>query len=340
MKTAVAMINLSPSVPLDFDVPNRVWKGKDVSYAHLRVFGCRAFVHVPRDERSKLDSKTKQCIFLGSEDDEFGYRLWDPKEKKIVRSRDVIFFEDQTIEDFEQKEKTESTTFIPSNSNPIPTPQLPLMPANHGGDLQNDDNGGFLNEPLVGDVESTNDEIDIIPEQVMQEAPDEPQLRRSTRPRQPSTKYSPHEYVVLSPRNKMDAKASSGIQLPPGFRFHPSDEELIVHYLKNRVSSSPLPASIIAEIDLYKYNPWELPSLYILRFYWLYFSYMHLLYSNCPLTDTFSFKIEKALFGVDEWYFFTPRDRKYPNGARPNRAAASGYWKATGTDTSIKSLYL
>ena len=198
MKTAVAMINLSPSVPLDFDVPDRVWKGKDVSYAHLRVFGCRAFVHVPRDERSKLDSKTKQCIFLGSEDDEFGYRLWDPKEKKIVRSRDVIFFEDQTIEDFEQKEKTESTTFIPSNSNPRPTPQLPLMPANHGGDLQNDDNGGFLNEPLVGDPESANDDVDVIPEQVMQEAPDEPQLRRSTRPRQPSTKYSPHEYVLVT----------------------------------------------------------------------------------------------------------------------------------------------
>ncbi|KAJ7005746.1 hypothetical protein NC653_005156 [Populus alba x Populus x berolinensis] len=179
MKSTVAMINLSPSIPLDFDVPDRVWKGKDVSYAHLRVFGCRAFVHVPRDERSKLDSKTRQCIFLGSEDDEFGYRLWDPKEKKIVRSRDVIFFEDQTIEDFEQKKKTESTIFIPSNSNPIPTPQLLLMPANHGGDLQNDDNDGFLNETLVGDAESTNDEIDVIPEQVMQEAPDEPQLRRS-----------------------------------------------------------------------------------------------------------------------------------------------------------------
>ncbi|KAB5561355.1 hypothetical protein DKX38_006312 [Salix brachista] len=149
----VAMINLSPSVPLEFDVPNIVWKGKDVSYAHLRVFGCRAFVHVPRDERSKLDSKTKQCIFLGSEDDEFGYRLWDPKENKI----------------------------------------LPLMLANHGGDLQNDDNGGFLIEPLVSDSESTNDDIDVIPEQDIQEAPDEPQLRRSTRPHQPSTKYSPHK---------------------------------------------------------------------------------------------------------------------------------------------------
>jgi len=64
-----------------------------------------------------------------------------------------------------------------------------------GGDLQNDDNGGFLIEPLVGDPEST---IDVIPEQDMQEAPDEPQLRRSTRPRQPSTKYYPHEYVLVT----------------------------------------------------------------------------------------------------------------------------------------------
>ncbi|KAG6642969.1 hypothetical protein CIPAW_09G177800 [Carya illinoinensis] len=82
----------------------------------------------------------------------------------------------------------------------------------------------------------------------------------------------------------------SDIHLPPGFRFHPSDEELIHHYLRNKVTSSPIPASIIAEINLYKYNPWELPK--------------------------------KTLFGEDEWYFFTPRERKYPNGA-------------TGTDKPI-----
>ncbi|XP_020575288.1 NAC transcription factor 32-like [Phalaenopsis equestris] len=96
----------------------------------------------------------------------------------------------------------------------------------------------------------------------------------------------------------------NGYQLPPGFRFHPTDQELIIHYLRKKITSSlPPSSSIIADIDLYKFNPWELP--------------------------------EKAFFGEGEWFFFSPRDRKYPNGVRPNRAAACGYWKATGTDKPI-----
>ncbi|KAI4328472.1 hypothetical protein L6164_020824 [Bauhinia variegata] len=101
----------------------------------------------------------------------------------------------------------------------------------------------------------------------------------------------------------MEARTSS--ELPPGFRFHPTDEELIVHYLCNQKTSKPCPASIIPEVDIYKFDPWQLP--------------------------------DKAGFGEKEWYFFTPRDRKYPNGVRPNRATVSGYWKATGTDKAIYS---
>ncbi|KAF5443354.1 hypothetical protein F2P56_035915 [Juglans regia] len=97
----------------------------------------------------------------------------------------------------------------------------------------------------------------------------------------------------------------NGSGLPPGFRFHPTDEELIVFYLRNQAKSRPCPVSIIPEVDIYKFDPWQLP--------------------------------EKTEFGENEWYFFSPRDRKYPNGVRPNRATVSGYWKATGTDKAIYS---
>ncbi|XWS21657.1 hypothetical protein CRYUN_Cryun30bG0073300 [Craigia yunnanensis] len=93
------------------------------------------------------------------------------------------------------------------------------------------------------------------------------------------------------------------LQLPPGFRFHPTDEELVMHYLCRKCASQQIAVPIIAEVDLYKYDPWDLPDL--------------------------------ALYGEKEWYFFSPRDRKYPNGSRPNRAAGSGYWKATGADKPI-----
>ena len=56
-------------------------------------------MHIPKDERAKLDANSKQCVFLRHAHDEYGYRLRDPVDKKIVRSRDVVFLEDQTIED-------------------------------------------------------------------------------------------------------------------------------------------------------------------------------------------------------------------------------------------------
>ncbi|KAK4413591.1 NAC domain-containing protein 83 [Sesamum alatum] len=50
------------------------------------------------------------------------------------------------------------------------------------------------------------------------------------------------------------------LRLPPGFRFHPTDEELVVQYLKRKVLSCPLPASIIPEVDVCKSDPWDLPE--------------------------------------------------------------------------------
>ena len=75
MRTSIDLINLSPSIPLKCDVPERVWTGKDVSYDHLRVFGYRAFVRILKDERSKLNVKAKPCILFGYGHEEFGYKL-------------------------------------------------------------------------------------------------------------------------------------------------------------------------------------------------------------------------------------------------------------------------
>ncbi|RDY00420.1 hypothetical protein CR513_16399, partial [Mucuna pruriens] len=94
--TAVHVINLSPAISLNTEVVDKIWFDKDVKYDHLRVFSCKTFVHVPKDERSK------QCIFIGYGHDEYGYKMYDPIEKKLVKSRDVQFMEDQTIEDIDK----------------------------------------------------------------------------------------------------------------------------------------------------------------------------------------------------------------------------------------------
>ena len=48
--------------------------------------------------------------------------------------------------------------------------------------------------------------------------------------------------------------------LPPGFRFHPSDEELITFYLLNKISDANFTGRAITDVDLNKFEPWELPG--------------------------------------------------------------------------------
>ncbi|OEL37613.1 NAC domain-containing protein 37 [Dichanthelium oligosanthes] len=94
--------------------------------------------------------------------------------------------------------------------------------------------------------------------------------------------------------------------VPPGFRFHPTDEELVGYYLRKKVASQKIDLDVIRDIDLYRIEPWDLQE-------------------HCGI-------------GYDEqneWYFFSYKDRKYPTGTRTNRATMAGFWKATGRDKAV-----
>jgi hypothetical protein len=83
---ACYLVNKSPSSTLDDMTPKEVWTCKEPSLTHLKVFGCDAYVHVPKENMSKLDKKAKKCIFISYKDRLKGYKLWNPKTKKVVYS--------------------------------------------------------------------------------------------------------------------------------------------------------------------------------------------------------------------------------------------------------------
>ncbi|VAI51852.1 unnamed protein product [Triticum turgidum subsp. durum] len=104
------------------------------------------------------------------------------------------------------------------------------------------------------------------------------------------------------------------VPMAPGFRFHPTDEELVSYYLRRRVLGRRLRIDAIAEVDLYRLEPWDLPPL-----------------SRIRSRDA-------------QWYFFARLDRKVAGagaggrggpGNRTNRATPRGYWKTTGKDREV-----
>ncbi|KAE8691306.1 Protein SOMBRERO [Hibiscus syriacus] len=96
------------------------------------------------------------------------------------------------------------------------------------------------------------------------------------------------------------------LSVPPGFRFHPTDEELLYYYLRKMVSYEAIDLDVIREVDLNKLEPWDLKD-------------------KCRIGSG----------PQNEWYFFSHKDKKYPTGTRTNRATTAGFWKATGRDKAI-----
>ncbi|XVE82516.1 hypothetical protein DITRI_Ditri16bG0011100 [Diplodiscus trichospermus] len=94
--------------------------------------------------------------------------------------------------------------------------------------------------------------------------------------------------------------------VPPGFRFHPTDEELVGYYLRKKVASQKIDLDVIRDIDLYRIEPWDIQE-------------------SCRI----------GYEEQNEWYFFSHKDKKYPTGTRTNRATMAGFWKATGRDKPV-----
>jgi hypothetical protein len=94
---ACYLVNKSPSSALDDKTPQEVWIGKKPSLTHLKVFGCEAYVHVPKENRSKIDKKAEKCIFIGYKEGLKGYKLWNLETKKVLYSRDVVFRETKDV---------------------------------------------------------------------------------------------------------------------------------------------------------------------------------------------------------------------------------------------------
>ncbi|XP_011649428.1 NAC domain-containing protein 78 isoform X1 [Cucumis sativus] len=100
--------------------------------------------------------------------------------------------------------------------------------------------------------------------------------------------------------------SDSSTSLAPGFRFHPTDEEIVRYYLRRKVSGKSLRFDPISVTEIYKSEPWDLPGK-----------------SKLKTRDL-------------EWYFFSPLDKKYGNSSRTNRATEHGYWKTTGKDRPVR----
>ncbi|XP_077246191.1 NAC (No Apical Meristem) domain transcriptional regulator superfamily protein [Tasmannia lanceolata] len=106
----------------------------------------------------------------------------------------------------------------------------------------------------------------------------------------------------------MSLSVNGQSRVPPGFRFHPTEEELLHYYLRKKVAYEKIDLDVIRDVDLNKLEPWDIQE-------------------KCKIGST----------PQNDWYFFSHKDKKYPTGTRTNRATTAGFWKATGRDKVIYS---
>jgi hypothetical protein len=165
----VYLINRGPSRSLDGRIPEAEWTGKKVNYSFLKTFSCEACVHIDKENRTKLESKSKKCTFIGYGVNDFGYRLWDYENNKIIRSRDVIFNEKVMYKDQLQGEKQKEEKKEYKVLDEITEKEIPKEPKNQN-------------------VQQQEQQVPQTPTSV---------VRMSTRLSIPPERYSPSLYYLL-----------------------------------------------------------------------------------------------------------------------------------------------
>lgn len=191
VSTAAYLINLGPSVTLNFGIPEEVWSDKKLNLSHLQVFGCISYVHISDHDRDKLDAKSQKCTFIGYGGDEFAYRFWNDKNMKVIRSRDVVFNEKVMYKDRNSKRSSGSTDLDGDTSEYFGLQDLP-------------DDSGF--EQGFGEIEEraldeTVSEVTVSNGSTPETGPSSTvkELRRKAKPHKPNPKYiSSLDYLLLT----------------------------------------------------------------------------------------------------------------------------------------------
>ncbi|KAL9253630.1 hypothetical protein AKJ16_DCAP15686, partial [Drosera capensis] len=158
---------------------------------HIPTIGIRA-EKMTKSATLNEEMRRKAYGFSSQSEDELGYRLYDPIEKKVVRSRDVVFMEDQTIDDIDKLEKT-----APMKNNDmtdVSPVRLPVHNPNTAeGNVQHDVQHDYVNDQQLGDefdvpINDVEEQLELPQDEIHDEAPEPSpiQLKRSTRKKQPS----------------------------------------------------------------------------------------------------------------------------------------------------------
>ncbi|MCO5587680.1 hypothetical protein L7F22_041631 [Adiantum nelumboides] len=164
--TAVYIQNCSPTHALQDMTPFQAYYGRKPTVSHFRVFGCSAFVHIPKEKRRKLDFKSRKLLFLGYSAESDAYRLYDPDTRTTTVSRDVVFDESfitsaegaaaqpiPILPPPSLPDPPASPVITPSTSHPVP----PIQPPDVSSDHALSDSDSDL------DVADATPEVDLAP---------------------------------------------------------------------------------------------------------------------------------------------------------------------------------